>query len=40
MSLLRQQVLAKLTYGATPNLVGITYAAHDCILDQVLAEKV
>jgi hypothetical protein len=35
MSLLRQQVLGKLTYGQTPNLVGVTYAAHDCILDQV-----
>jgi len=37
MSLLRQQVLGKLTYGQQPNLVGITYAAHDCILDQVRA---
>jgi len=35
MSLLRQQVLGKLTYGQQPNLIGITYAAHDCILDQV-----
>jgi len=35
MSLLRQQVMGKLTYGQKPNLVGITYAAHDCILDQV-----
>ena len=37
MSLLRQSVLGKLTYGQQPNLVGITYAAHDCILDQVRA---
>ena len=37
MSLVRQQVLGKLTYGQVPNLVGITYAAHDCILDQVKA---
>jgi len=35
MSLLRQQILGKLEYGQVPNLVGITYAAHDCILDQV-----
>ena len=35
MSLLRQQVLSKLSYGQQPNLVGITYAAHDCIVDQV-----
>jgi len=35
MSLLRQQVMSKLSYGQQPNLVGITYAAHDCILDQV-----
>lgn len=35
MSLLRQSVLAKLSYGQKPNLVGITYAAHDCILEQV-----
>jgi len=35
MSLLRQQVLGKLEYGQVPSLVGITYAAHDVILDQV-----
>jgi hypothetical protein len=35
MSLLRQAVLSKLSYGQQPNLVGITYAAHDCILEQV-----
>jgi hypothetical protein len=35
MSLLRQAVMSKLTYGQQPNLIGITYAAHDCILDQV-----
>jgi len=35
MSLLRQQVLGKLEYGQVPNLVGITYASHDCILEQV-----
>jgi len=35
MSLLRQSVLSKLSYGQQPNLVGITYAAHDCILEQV-----
>jgi len=35
MSLLRQSVLSKLDYGQKPNLVGITYAAHDCILEQV-----
>jgi len=35
MSLVRQQVLGKLDYGDIPNLVDITYAAHECILDQV-----
>ena len=35
MSLLRQSVLSKLSYGQQPNLVGITYAAHDCIVEQV-----
>jgi hypothetical protein len=35
MSLLRQAVMSKLTYGQQPNLIGITYAAHDCIVDQV-----
>jgi len=35
MSLVRQSVLGKLSYGQQPNLVGITYAAHDCILEQV-----
>ena len=35
MSLLRQQVLGKLEYGQVPNLTGITYAAHDCVLEQV-----
>ena len=37
MSLLRQAVMSKLTYGQQPNLIGITYAAHDTILDQVKA---
>jgi len=35
MSLLRQEVIGRLSYGQKPNLVGITYAAHDCIVDQV-----
>ena len=35
MSLLRQSVLSKLRYGQQPNLVDITYVAHDVILDQV-----
>ena len=35
MSLLRQSILSKLQYGQQPNLVGITYVAHDVILDQV-----
>jgi len=41
MSLLRQAVLSKLSYGQQPNLVGITYAAHDVIKEQVemTAEK-
>ena len=35
MSLLRQEILGTLSYGQQPNLVGITYAAHDVIVDQV-----
>jgi len=35
MSLVRQSVLGKLSYGQQPNLIGITYAAHDCILESV-----
>ena len=35
MSLLRQQVLGRLKYGKVPTLLGITYASHECILEQV-----
>lgn len=37
MSHLRHQVVGKLNYGEVPNLIGITYSAHDCILEQVRA---
>ena len=35
MSLVRQNVLGRLDYGFVPNVVDITYASHDCIVDQV-----
>jgi hypothetical protein len=34
MSLVRQAVLSKLPYGSQPNLIGLTYTAHDCIKEQ------
>lgn len=37
MSHLRHQIVGKLSYGEVPSLIGITYSAHDCILEQVRA---
>lgn len=37
MSHLREKIVGNLNYGEVPNLVGITYTAHDCILEQVRA---